>query len=48
MDDVLMGGHHKKAAQPVLESDADSTSPSTYSSSLPEWKAPYEQATNSA
>lgn len=49
MDDVLMGGHKKKqTAAPAIESDADSTSPGSYTSPLPEWKAPYSQATNSA
>ena len=46
MDDVLMGGHHhSKAATP--DSDADSTSPGSYSAPLPAFSAPYDQATNS-
>lgn len=39
-----MGGHHHKhlAETPAIESDADSTSPGSYTSPLPEWKAPYQ------
>ena len=38
-----MGGHKKKITPtPAPESDADSTSPGSYTSPLPAWSAPYD------